>query len=421
MFSGERERLLSPRLTTADSKGLVLQNRQVAIIGAGPFGLSVSAHLSALGIDHVIAGRPMDTWRSHMPDGMLMKSEPYASTIASPDGKHDVATYCISRGLDYVERMGPLTRERFLDYADWYTEQLVPDIQEDTVAEVSPAGEGFRVTFAHGTPITVRQVVVATGVLPYRHLPAQLAGLPSDLVTHSADHNDLDEFKGRRVAVIGAGQSALETAALLNEGGAHVQVVARTPKLNWNVPNPEYLSKLGRIRRPPTQLCEGWRCAFWYTPRAFRLLPQGYRIAKAPTVLGPAGAWWLRDRIEGAVDVLTGHTVRGADAVTGGVRLILDGPRHSVLDAEHVIAGTGFRVDITRLPFLPETLRSAINTLNGYALVSRVGESSVPGLYFTGASTLLSIGPSSRFIAGTHSLSSMLAKSVAQHARGASK
>lgn len=394
-----------------------MSTRQVAIIGAGPFGLSISAHLSALGIDHVIAGRPMDTWRSHMPHGMLMKSEPYASTIASPDGNYDVATYCRSHGLDYVPRMGPLTRERFLDYADWYAERLVPGIREDTVTDVSPADGEFRVTFADGPPVAVRKVVVATGVLPYRHVPAELAGLSSDLVTHSADHDSLDEFKGRRIAVIGAGQSALETAALLNEGGADVQVVARTPKLNWNAPNPEYLSAVGRIRRPPTQLCEGWKCAFWYTPRAFRLLPEDYRITKAPTVLGPAGAWWLRNRIEGVVDVLTGHTVREATAVRGGVRLTLDGPRQSVLEAEHVIAGAGFRVNLARLPFLPEMLRSAIKTLNGYVVVSRIGETSVPGLYFTGAPTLLSIGPSSRFIAGTHSLSSVLAKSVAKRAR----
>jgi thioredoxin reductase len=352
-----------------------------------------------------------------MPDGMLMKSEPYASTIASPDGKYDVAAYCASHGLDYVDRVGPLTRERFLDYADWYTKQLVPGIRDDIVTELSAADGGFRVAFADGAPVTVRQVVVATGVLPYWHLPAELSGLSPDLVTHSVDHDSLDEFKGRRVAVIGAGQSALETAALLNEGGADVQVVARTPQLGWNMPNPEYLNVLGRIRRPVTQLCEGWRCAFWNTPLAFRLLPEGYRITKARTVLGPSGSWWLRDRVEGVLDVLTGHSVREAVAAKGGVRLSLDGPRQSVLEAEHVIAGTGFRVNTVRLPFLPDTLRSAIKTLNGHPLVSRAGETSVPGLYFAGAPTVLSIGPSSRFIAGTHTLPDLLAKSVARRVR----
>ena len=43
-------------------------------------------------------------------------------------------------------------------------------------------------------------------------------------------------------------------------------------------------------------------------------LPEGYRIQKARTVLGPSGAWWLKDRVDGVVDVLTGHGVREAVA-----------------------------------------------------------------------------------------------------------
>ena len=86
---------------------------------------------------------------------------------------------------------------------------------------------------------------------------------------------------------MGAGQSALETAALLHEAGAEVQVIARTKALSWNEPNPEHLSALGHIKRPTPQLCEGWRCAFWNTPHAFRMLPESYRVEKARTVLGP--------------------------------------------------------------------------------------------------------------------------------------
>ena len=78
-----------------------------------------------------------------MPDGMMLKSEPYASTIASPDGKHHVAAYCESLGLDYADRVYPLSRERFLDYADWYTKQLVPGVRDETVTEVSPVDGGF--------------------------------------------------------------------------------------------------------------------------------------------------------------------------------------------------------------------------------------------------------------------------------------
>lgn len=389
------------------------------VIGAGPFGLSISAYLSALGVDHRVAGRPMNTWRAHMPDGMLMKSEPYASTIASPDGRYDVAAYCKASGLDYVDRVGPLTRERFLDYADWYTKQLVPNIQDDTVTEVARMDGGFRLSFASGEPVTARQVVVATGVAPYRHLPAELAGLPSELVTHTIDHHDLGAYQGRRVVVVGAGQSALETAALLHEAGVNVHVVARTPELSWNEPNPAHVSAIGNLKRPVTQLCEGWRCYFWNTPSAFRRLPENYRIRKAKSVLGPAGSWWLRDRIDGVLDVLPGHRIREAVADGSGVKLMLDGPTRSEISADHVIAGTGFRVDLARLPFLPDSLRSGIQTLNGHPVVTRDGQTSVPGLYFSGAPNVLFIGPSSRFIAGTHTLPAPLTASIARRARAA--
>jgi FAD-dependent urate hydroxylase len=394
---------------------------EAVIIGAGPFGLSVSAHLSALGVDHLIVGRPMDTYRAHTPHGMLMKSEPYASTIASPDGKHTVAAYCASQGLDYVDRMGPLTRERFLDYADWYTKQLVPGVRDVTVTEVTPVDDGFRVTFANADPVTTRQVVIATGVLPYQHIPAELAGLPGELVTHTATHHDLSQFNGRRVAVVGAGQSAIETATLLHEAGVSVQLIARVPALNWSAANPEHLSALGHVKRPVTQLCEGWHCAFWYRPRLFRMLPESVRIEKARTVLGPNGSWWLKDRVVGVVDVLAGHRVNEAVAHGTGVRLMLEGPRRSQADFDHVIAGTGFRVNLARLPFLPQQLRAAVKCLNGHPVVSRDGATSVPGLYFTGAPTVLFIGPSARFVAGTHTLSALLAKSVARRARAAGK
>jgi pyridine nucleotide-disulfide oxidoreductase len=398
-----------------------VSNTDVLVIGAGPFGLSISAHLSALGIEHLIVGRPMDSWRTYMPAGMILKSEPYASTIASPDGKYSVAAYSRAHGLDYVNRVTPLTRQRFVDYGDWYAGQLVPGLRDDVVTDVTPVDGGFRVTFADGPPVVSRQVVVATGVLPYQQLPDQLAGLPAELVTHTAQQHDLSVFKGRKVVVVGAGQSSLETAALLHEEGASVQVVARGPRVSWLDPNPEQLSLLEHFTRPVTQLCEGWRCAFWNTPRAFRILPENYRITKARTVLGPSGAWWLRERVDGVVDVMTSRSIREAVPHGGGVRMVLDGPGQPLIDADHVIAGTGFRVDLARLPFLPESLRLSVNTLNGHPLVSRAGQTSVPGLYFAGAPTVLSIGPSARFVAGTYTLPALLARSVARQARAATK
>jgi thioredoxin reductase len=389
---------------------------EVLIIGAGPFGLSISTHLRAIGVDHRIVGRPMDTWRAHMPIGMNLKSEPYASDISAPKAGYDVESYSRQHGLDYVDRIGPLPLDRFLGYADWFTEQLVPDVADVTVTEVRPVDGGYRVSFAEAEPVSARQVVIATGVLPYAHIPSELADLPADLVTHTRDHHDLARFQGRKVAVLGAGQSAMETAALLHENGADTRLVVRGKSINFVERNPDQLSGLGRIRRPVTKLCEGWHCAFWNTPAAFRLLPQDMRITKARTVLGPSGSWWLKDRVEGVVEVLTSHRVREAVPEGSGVKLRFDGQQPDI-DVDHVIAGTGFRIDPARLAFLPEQLRVQIATINGFPVVSRNGESSVPGLYFTGAPTAVSLGPSSRFMAGTHNLASRLAQSVARRAK----
>jgi FAD-dependent urate hydroxylase len=391
---------------------------EVLVIGAGPFGLSISAHLRESGVSHRIVGRPMDTWRAHMPTGMNLKSEPYASDMAAPKAGYDVAGYCRTSGLQHVNRVGPLSLERFLAYADWYTEKLVPDVIDDTVTEVTRVDGGFRVNLAGRESVTVRQVVIAIGVLPYAVMPDELSGLPAELVTHASNHHDLEPYRGKRVAVIGSGQSALETAALLHETGADVQIVMRGKSISWLDANPVELSLLGQIRRPATKLCEGWKCKFWNTPSAFRWLPEEMRVTKARQVLGPSGSWWLKDRVEGVIEVLSSHRLRGAKPDGSGIQLSVDGPTVSTVSADHVIAGTGFRVDLARLTYLPEQLRGQITQLKGYPVVNRAGESSVPGLYFAGASAAASLGPSERFIGGTHNSVRQLTRSVGRRAKG---
>jgi len=394
-----------------------MSTSDVLVIGAGPHGLSIAAHLRELGVEHTIVGRTMDTWRSHMPQGMYLKSEPYGSWMATPRAGVDLAGYCRAKGLEHVDRIGPLSLDRFLGYADWYAEQLVPGVRDETVTEVTPVDGGFRVSFAAAAPMTVKKVIVATGVLPYAHIPAPLAGLPGDLVSHTSEHQLLDKFTGRKVAVIGSGQSALETAALLHEIGAQVQIIARKDRFQWPEKNPEHLGPLGQLGRPVTKLCEGWPCVVWYSPALYRRLPQDTRVYWATRVLGPMGSWWLKDRIEGVVEALHGHGVREATAQGGGVRLALDGPGQATVDVDHVVCGTGFPMDLARLPFLPESLLAGITAVRGYPVVSRTGESSVSGLYFVGMPSTPSLGVSARFIAGTHTIAKVLSESVATKIR----
>ncbi len=353
-----------------------------------------------------------------MPPGLFLKSEPYGSWIHSATPGYDLKTYARLHGYDdYVERVGPLPLDRFLGYTDWFIDTLVPEIQDLTVTGVVPGGDGFKVEFAEESPVFARQIIIATGLLPYKYIPPQLAELPAELMTHTSAYGLLDKFRGQRVAVVGGGQSALQTAALLNELGADVTVIVRKEHLAWGSPIDAEAGLLHRIRKPEAKLCEGWGCWFHDTPNAFRMMPESMRVHKALTSFGPAGAWWLRDRVEGVLEILLGHSIKLAEPHGGGVRLHLDGPKATSLDVDHVIAGTGFRIDVKRLSFLSEEIKSNIETRANCPLVSRGGETSVPGLYFSGAPTMISLGSGVRFISGTHHTSAQLARSVARRAR----
>jgi FAD-dependent urate hydroxylase len=390
----------------------------VLVIGAGPFGLSISAHLRDRGVEHTIVGKPMDTWRNHMPLGLFLKSEPYGSGISAAKRGYDIGDYASLFGLsDYSARVGPLSLDRFLAYADWFTQELVPDIQDLTVTSVTPSGGGFKVEFAEEAPVFARQVIVATGLLPYVRVPSELSGLPADLMTHSTVHRTLDQFLGKRVALIGGGQSSLQTAALLHEMGVDVRVVMRKDHIYWEQSIKPEIGLIDRLRRPPVRLCEGWACVAHDYPEIFRRLPEDYRVIKATTSFGPAGAWWLRDRVEGVVEVLTGSPVNRAEPFGSGVRLHLGGAKPKTMDVDHVMAGTGFRIDVATLPFLAEEIKSNLMMRAGCPLVSRAGESTVDGLYFAGAHTMVSYGAGVRFISGTHHTAAHIARSVARHVR----
>jgi FAD-dependent urate hydroxylase len=258
--------------------------------------------------------------------------------------------------------------------------------------------------------VSARSVVIATGVLPHRHIPAELSGLPPELLSHTSDHRLFDRFSGRRVAVVGAGSSALETAALLHEAGGEAHLIVRCPDSPVWGTRALPLTPVTRLRN--NKLCEGWKCPFWNSPTAFRRLPQSVRAEKARTVLGPLGAWWLRDRVEGVVDMVRVTGVRGVETAGSGVRMSFEGPGRSSLEVDHVIAGTGFRIDLARLSYLPDALRARIATFSGYPVLDRAGESTVAGLYFVGAPAAFGLGPSMRFIAGTHNIATQLVRSV---------
>jgi len=274
----------------------------------------------------------------------------------------------------------------------------------------------FRLTLADGEAITAAQVVVAAGIAPFASRPQEFDQLPPELASHSSDHSDLSVLAGRTVAVVGAGQSALESAALLREAGCEIEVLARAPGVFFLRRQP-WLHQLGPLTRlmfAPAEVGPAGLSRLVALPGWYRRLPRVLQDRFAVRSLRPAGAAWLIPRLH-EVPITTGVVVTEAKRMDGTVRLTLsDGSERRV---GHVLLATGFRVDIGRYAFLPEDLLRAVNRVDGYPRLSRGFESTLPGLYFLGAPAAWSFGPLMRFVAGTAWAAQALARGVERRAR----
>jgi len=375
-----------------------------AIVGAGPYGLSLAAHFKHRGIPFRIFGRPMDSWSAHMPKGMFLKSDGFASNIYDPAAKFTLGSFCAERGTEYSATGVPVRLDTFVDYGLAFRERMVPELEDRMVVGLECLTDGFRLRLDDGETVTARRVVVAVGITHFQYTPANLAHLPPEFVSHSFQHRDLERFKGRSVVVIGAGSSATDLAGLLHEAGAEVQLVSRRESLRFHTkPTGKPRPLWQRIRHPQSGLGPGLRsCFFAAAPMAFYYLPERLRLELVRRSLGPSGGWFAKDKVIGRVPLLLGHTVQGAEVQNGRVHLRLraaDGAEREI-STQHVIAATGYRVDVERLKFLDAGIRSKIRTIDGAPQLSSSFESSVPGLYFAGIAAANSFGPVMRFAFG---------------------
>ncbi|MFE0648878.1 FAD-dependent oxidoreductase [Streptomyces sp. NPDC059534] len=393
----------------------------LVVVGAGPYGLSVAAHAAARGLNLRTFGRSMESWHA-MPSGMFLKSEPWASHLSDPAGAYGLDAYAATRGVPAAHGV-PLPVGFFAAYGDWFARQAVPVLDERLIASVAPGAEGFELRTEDGEALRARTVALAVGVLPFTEIPGPLRGLPRRYVTHSSHHGELDGFAGRDVTVVGAGQAALETAALLTAQGTTVRIVARADRLCWNAVPPALDRALWpALRAPHTGLGCGWRNKLYAdTPGVFRRLPAATRERIFDSALGPAGAWWLRERFAAVGDVRLGQRITSA-AVTGDERLRLEvaGPGGAtVLETDHVIAATGFTPGLDRAGVLSPVLRGALRTVGacGAPEVGGLFESSWPGLFLAGLLTAPSYGPSMRFVLGAEYTAGRLVKGVRRRLR----
>ena len=388
----------------------------VAVIGAGPYGLSIAAYLKASAVDFRIFGRPMHTWTSRMPQGMRLKSEGFASSLSDPEATFTLGDYCAQQGLAYADVGLPVPLETFASYGRAFERRFVPELEDKQVLSVCRSSHGFELRLEDDEPVTARKIVIAVGLCHFERVPAVLSGLPPEFVTHSSRHCTLDAFKGREVAIIGAGASALDLAALLHQAGALVHVAARDTAIRFHDP-PEIPRPLWkRIRFPMTGIGSGWKPLFCSNaPALFRQLPERFRLRVVERLLGPAPAWFVKDQVVGNVQFHLGVSIARPSLENDRVTLRLTDRAGAgrTLAVDHVIAATGYKVDLRRLDFLDTDLLAGIQTVDQTPVLSASFESSVPGLHFVGTSSANTFGPLMRFVFGARFTARRLSKHLA--------
>ena len=376
------------------------QDCEVAIIGAGPYGLSLAAHLRARGVDHRIFGKALDTWASHMPKTVKLKSEYGASSLSAPGNAFTFKTWSVENNVSCAD---PIALDDYLGYAHAFRRRHVPNLEEALVTSLVQAPGGFLLVLDNGERVVARRVVMATGLSHSAYTPGILAQLPAELVSHSYDHRDMAQFRGKDVAVVGAGASAVDVAHQLKEVGANPRIIARVPEIAYSNA-PDRSSLLSSLQNPPSAIGRGWSTAFCAgAPLLFYRLPKHLKERAIFAHLQPAAGWFMRDQLEDRIAMSLGRIVEKAEPKDGRVALTLcthEGLGET-LHFDHVIAATGYRVDMTRIPFLSTDLRNNIaRGTGGSPFVFDNFETSVDGLYTIGLSAMEMFGPLMGYVAG---------------------
>jgi thioredoxin reductase len=372
---------------------------EAAIVGAGPYGLSVAAHLRGRKVE--VFGEPMETWRTRMPPDMLLRSDWTETSFSSPGGIGTIDRWAAATGEPREE---PIPLQKFLRYAEWFRSTFVDGADPADVAAVERASRVFRVTTRGGREVDARVLVIAVGAVPFSYAPPPLADALGDGVRFATDLQDYDAYADRNVVVVGGGQGGLESAALAARAGASVELVVRS-RLHWFADREPHKHRgpvhrrLYRLAYPVVGYGPPPLNRLVLHPDLFAALPRPVGQRLAARVLRAGGSPWLRPALDGLVSLTEGVAVDGIARADGVVRLTMsDG---STREADAVIIAAGFRFALDRLPFLSPEIRAGIELDEGWPALDRWFRSSDPNVLFVGFAAARRFGPIVRFIPGT--------------------
>jgi thioredoxin reductase len=384
-----------------------------AIVGAGPFGLSVAAHLSR-SLRIRLFGEPMRTWRTLMPPDMLLRSDWEHTNMSAPSGAGTLEAWVRS---GEGERVEPLPLQHFLHYAGWFHRTFVPDSDPADVAHVDLADGGLRVTTASGEQVQANSAVLAIGVTPFPRVPPVLAESGDPRIRIVLERTGYEDLAGKRVAVIGAGNNGVESALLAHRAGAaDVELLVRS-RVRWFTEREPHAPR-GPVRRrlydlaypvvgfgpPPIN-------RFAIHPDAFARLPHALRLRINQRLLRPGAAPWLRKHVDGVVPITEGVEVQRVESRPDELVLALSDGTTREVDACIVACGFAFGRD--GLKVLSPELRSRIAIQDGWPVLDRSFRTTVPRISLVGFPAEGRFGPLSRFVEGADFAALRVAESLA--------
>jgi len=349
----------------------------VAIIGAGPYGLALANYLSASGTPFIILGKPMELWRNHTFDSMNLRSDYATSEIGHPNHKFRFELFCAESGLPMADLIGQLPVSIFRKYIDWCFAQFPFSVQQQYVASISTTAKGYQIETDQAESFTAQNIVLATGIAHHLYIPASFRSHPG--IVHSYHTQEIQSLRDQKVLVVGSGQSAAESIAVLLDNNNQVEWYTRTAPVYFSEP----------LNLPKWLFNQIVRLPHFFRSLNPALIQKSLSLFSATTIT---------PNFKSKLENITHHnTLPGLESY------------------DSVVAATGYRYSLGDLPFLSKSIKTGIRQRFNYPLISRQFESSVPGLYFSGAITEPFFGPPMKFMIGARYSAAVLARTLQQY------
>ncbi len=373
-----------------------MKNPRVAIIGAGPYGLSYAAYCQALGIEYILFGVWMDLWVSKISPDSILRSHIALSCPASPAGQSIINDWS-NENIAMKNGDGSNNRfstQQFLSFMRYFTKLNKINEAKGLISSINKQAGRFLITTNAGMEQEFTDVVIATGLTGMRNYIDADLNVQSDYLIYSDEISKMTSLEKEHVIIIGSGQSAAESAVIALKQGAHqITFINRGLEQKYAA---VHTANSAEKRRDLFEL-----------QYVLPLLDDDKRYSKMQGLLPPSmepeyeALFTGNPKINWYFDFNISMITRKAEKIC----VVSD---QATVAGDVIIACTGFKMHSKKLPF-SLMLDCPLDVNNkGLPIIDKKGRTSVAGFYVTGGLSFLRYGPQANFIFGTEVITKAL-------------